>query len=161
MTAMSELLRNDVFRSILLVVIGFALSQLNNYFAERGERKKAVSSALSDLLEVRHQFMGLEALMEQIGELGHIPEHQKSQMRVLLDSLFPNWEELHARYEHSVNLIAGLDPLLGFQLRSKDFLRPILRWVHSLMGQDSQAAALMGPILKNSFLSKVEPVLDK
>jgi hypothetical protein len=84
-------------------------------------------------------------LIDELATLGNLPEHVKSQLRVVLDSLFPNWQELHERYDKSVTAVARLDPLLSFQLRSKDFVRPVMRTLHSLMGQDSQAAAILAP----------------
>src|SRR5258708_30909921 len=143
MKVISALIHDEAFRAVFLIVIGFLLAQLNSYFLQRGERKKAVSLALSELLEVRNQFVGLELTMEQVVNLaGSIPEHVKAQFRVTLDSFFPKWEEQHSRYDQSVTTLAALDPLLAYELRSKDFIRPILMTLHSIMSQDPQAAAL-------------------
>jgi hypothetical protein len=161
MKTVSELLNSEAWRSVILVVIGFLLAQLKDFFAQRKERKEAVSVLLSDLLEVRHQFVGIELLIDELASLGNLPEHVKSQLRVVLDSLFPNWQELHDRYDKSVTAVARLDPLLSFQLRSKDFVRPVMRTLHSLMGQDSQAAAMLAPAMKNNFVNKVEGALNE
>lgn len=163
MKSLSALIHDEVFRSVLLVIVGFVLAQLNSLFADRKERKKAVSCALSDLLEVRYQFIGLEDLVEQIEMLtgSNIPEHQKSQIRVVFDSLFPAWNELHARYERSVSTLAGMDPVLAFRLRAKDFIRPAFTAMHSMIGQDAQAAAVVGPIIRTQLHAKLEPVLNE
>ena len=162
MKVISALIHDEAFRAVFLIVIGFLLAQLNSYFLQRGERKKAVSLALSELLEVRNQFVGLELTMEQVVNLaGSIPEHVKAQFRVTLDSFFPKWEEQHSRYDQSVTTLAALDPLLAYELRSKDFIRPILMTLHSIMSQDPQAAALIGPTLKEKLLGKIEPTLNK
>src|SRR5258708_626283 len=106
MKAMSALIHDESFRAVLLIVIGFLLGQLNSYFVARWERKKAVSRALSELLELRSQFVGLEQAVEQIGNLvGDFPEHEKSQLRVVFDSLFPKWDEQHSRYDQSVTTL--------------------------------------------------------
>lgn len=161
MKSISNLLNNEAWRSVILIVIGFLLAQLKDFFAQRKERKEAVAVLLSDLLEVRHQFVGIELLIDELATLGNLPEHVKSQLRVVLDSLFPNWQELHDRYDKSVTAVARLDPLLSFQLRSKDFVRPVMRTLHSLMGQDSQAAAVLAPAIKNNFVNKVEGALNE
>jgi hypothetical protein len=161
MKAISNLLNSEAWRSVILVVIGFLLAQLKDFFAQRKERREAVAVLLSDLLEVRHQFVGIELLIDELASLGNLPEHVKSQLRVVLDSLFPNWQELHDRYDKSVTAVARLDPLLSFQLRSKDFVRPVMRTLHSLMGQDSQAAAILAPAIKNNFVNKVEGALNE
>jgi hypothetical protein len=161
MKTISSLLNSEAWRSVILVIIGFFLAQLKDFFVQRKERKEAVSVLLSDLLEVRYQFVGVELLIDEIATLGPLPEHIKSQLRVVLDSLFPNWQELHDRYDKSVTAVARIDPLLAFQLRSKDFIRPVMRTLHSLMGQDSQAAALLAPAFKTNFVSKVEKALNE
>jgi hypothetical protein len=163
MRAFAALIFHDEwFRSIANILIGFLIAQLTGYSAERRERRKAASCALSDLLMVRHQLFGLEEIVENLGNIvGNVPEHEKSQLRVAFNSLLPKWEELHSRYDHSVTTLAGLDPLLAFELRSKDFILPTLNCMHSLMAQDPQAAALIGPIFKANVLDKIKPVLDK
>ena len=83
----SELLHNEGLRSVVLVIIGFLLAELKDYFAIRRERKEAVSAALSDLLEVRHRFVGLELLVDELSSLGEIPEHVKSQLRLPVPEL--------------------------------------------------------------------------
>lgn len=144
---------------MLLVVVGFLVAQLNTFFAGRLERKKTVSRALSDLLEIRHQFFGSEQLAGQIEVLvGKVPEHQKSQMRVAFDSMLPKWDELHKRYDESVTTLAALDPLLAFQLRSKDLVRPVMNMAHARMGQDPKAAALVGPIFQKNVTDRLEKV---
>ena len=157
------LIHDEGLRAVLLVAVGFLLAQLNTFFGERRERKKAVSFALANLLEVRHQYVGMEQLITEIGNIVgvNVPEHEKSQMRVIFDSMFPKWEELHSRYDQRVTTLATVLPLLAFQLRSKDFIRPILTFLHTHMGKDPQAAAVFGPILSSNLLSKVEPVLDE
>src|ERR1700691_168238 len=114
MKTASSLLNSEAWRSVILVVIGFLLAQLKDLFAQRRERREAISVLLSDLLEVRHQFVGVELLIDEIPTLGPLPEHVKSQLRVVLDSLFPNWQELHDRYDKSVTALARIDPLLSF-----------------------------------------------
>jgi hypothetical protein len=54
---------------VLLVVVGFVLGQFNNYFTTRKERKKAISAALADLLEVRHQYLGIDVTMDELAKL--------------------------------------------------------------------------------------------
>jgi hypothetical protein len=157
----SELLHNEGLRSVVLVIIGFLLAELKDYFAIRRERKEAVSAALSDLLEVRHRFVGLELLVDELSSLGETPEHVKSQLRINLDSLFPNWQELHDRYDKSVTTLARLDPLLSFQLRSKDFIGPTMRNLHSVMARDSQTATLLALPIKKGLVDKAELALNE
>jgi hypothetical protein len=136
---------------------------MSNVFADRKERKKAASSALVELLEVRTHFVAMERVFEEINKLvgNNIPEHEKSQMRVVFESILPKWDELHTRYDKSVTTLASIDPLLAYYLRSKDFIRPLMVFLHSLMGKDPQAANVMAPILKANLVSKIAPEVDK
>lgn len=150
------------FFSVLGIFLGFLLGQVSGFFTARKERKIAVSVALAELLELRYQLFGMESMMEQItGLFGNIPEHEKSQIRLLIIGLLPKWEETHSRYEACVNTIAGLDPLLAFHLRSKDYILQLVNWLHSLMGKDATAASLFGPVLSNILVDSFKPVLDK
>jgi hypothetical protein len=45
-----------------------------------------------------------------------------------MDGLVPNSDELHRRYDQSVSMVAGLDPVLAFERRSKDLIRPFQKW---------------------------------
>lgn len=161
MKTISSILNNEAWRSVILVVIGFFLAQLKDFFAQRRERKEAVSVLLADLLEVRYQFVVMELLVAEIANIGSLPEQSKSQLRVALDSFLPKWQELHDRYDKSVTALARIDPLLSFQLRSKDSIRPILLNVHSIMSQDSQAATMMAPAIKNNLVNKGETALNE
>src|SRR4051812_20334953 len=84
--------------SLVTAFLGFLLGQVSGYFTARKERKKAISIALAELLEVRHQLFAVEEMTEKMtGLLGNVSEQQKSQARVVVTSLLPKWEETHAR----------------------------------------------------------------
>jgi hypothetical protein len=53
-------------------------------------------------------------------------------------------------------VLAGLDPILAFNLRSKDLLRPLTLKIHALMGSNPEAASIAAPLLRTSFASSVE-----
>jgi hypothetical protein len=150
----------DALRSIALVLFGWILGQVERVFASRRDRRRAISTALTDLLETRHQYLGMELLFRSLETLGPIPEQAKSQLRVFVDSLLPDGKELHARYDQSVTTLAGLDPLLAFRFRSKDLLRPFVQRIHFIMSQDAQAAALLAPFLNQALAEEVEPGLN-
>src|SRR5437868_5677593 len=109
------------FLSLVNVTFGFLLAQLGGWSTGRKERKRVVSQALSEALEVRNRLFAMEGMVDQITVLrGNVPEHEKANIRVFLNSLLPKWEELHTRYESCVTTLAGIDPLLAYHLRSKD-----------------------------------------
>jgi hypothetical protein len=57
-------------------------------------------------------------------------------------------------------MVAGLDPVLAFELRSKDLIRPFQKWIHSLMGNNPESASVIAAFLKNTFDKTIEPALD-
>jgi hypothetical protein len=156
---------NTAFQTTLLslvnVAFGFLLAQLGGFFTGRRERKKVVSQALTEALEVRNRLFALEGMVDRItDQLGNVAEHQKANIRVFLSSLLPKWDEIHVRYEGCITTLAGIDPLLAYHLRSKDSILPVVNWINSVMGQDPKAAALVGPVMKN-LLKTLEPLLNK
>ena len=161
MKSISDLMHNEAVRSVALLLVGFLVGQLQDFTAARRERKKALRMALSDLLEVHYQFAAVETITEEVAKLGPLPEHVRAQMAIAMDSLLPNWDELHRRYDQSVTTLAGIDPLLAFKLRSKDFVRPALQKLHAQMSQNAQGAAVLAPVLREALTSKIEPVLKK
>jgi hypothetical protein len=78
MRIISALFHDEAVRSVALIIIGFVLGQLNSYFTTRRERNKAIDSALSDLLDVRHVLVTVEAAMSELDKLGTFSEQVKS-----------------------------------------------------------------------------------
>jgi hypothetical protein len=153
---------NKALIVILSAFVAFILGRMSGFFDARRERKKAISVALAELLEIRFQLTGTEGMIEQITcAVGNIPEHEKSQVRLVIASLLPERADLHKRYESCVSTIAPFDPLLAYVLRSKDHVLRIVNWLHSIMGQNPQAASWFGPVLKGLLTDAFQPVLDK
>lgn len=165
MKTLLALTHDEWFRSVVNIVIGFFIAQFAGSLGERKERKKAASRALTELLEVRHHLVTMEAVREAVDQMvsfiGNIPDNEKLKVLVVMDSFLPKPDELHARYEESVSALAPSHPLLAFELRSKDLVRPLMTTLRSLMSQDAQAATVMGPFLKQNVLVKIEPNLNK
>lgn len=165
MKTLAAIVHEEWFKASITTVLGFLIAQVTGLLSQRGEAKKAASRVLTELLEVRHQFIALEHFSKILDDLtkliGNFPEHDKAKLLIAAESLLPKPDELHARYDQSVSALAPLHPLLAFELRSKDHIRPLLTTARSLMGQDPKAAALMGPLLKEKLISNLEPVLNK
>jgi len=77
-----------------------------------------------------------------------------------MEASLPDWRELHRRYDESVTFVSGVDPLLGFNLRSKDFIRPFFRSFHQLTSQHPQAA-IVGQSVNEELLSLTESALSE
>jgi hypothetical protein len=142
---MQFLFNNEWFKSITALVIGWSLNALSPYFAERRERRKAFSRVLTDLLDIRNELFLADYALDEIGKAVTLTPEIEIQLRVGMQNLLPNQQQLQQRYNESVSQVAALDPLLGYQLRSKDILRPLISALFSSVAQtqDMQAAAFL------------------
>ena len=110
----------QVIAPLIGVVLGSGLSGLSTYIRERKERKRTIALALTDLLEVRHHIVAADFAVKALQLRVEIPASAISALRNLLDQISPLDGELHTRYNNAVSLIAGVDPVLAFTLRSKN-----------------------------------------
>jgi hypothetical protein len=142
-------LHSDSFKVIvglvigwLGIIIGWVLQETSHSLADRRERRRAISLALTDLMEVHLHFQGIDLVLEKLTELAGLPQQMRVQMWMVLEKFLPNSSELHKRYDENVSVVASLDPRLGFYLRSKDSVRPLFSLLNSLAAQDAQAESL-------------------
>lgn len=124
------------------VGIGWILQEVSHSLSDRRERKQAISSALTDLLEIRFHLRIVELALEKVSALVSLPEQGRAQIWVVFQQMVPNSADLHKRYNDSVSVVASLDPRLGFSLRSKDLIRPLLTLLNTIAAQDPKAATL-------------------
>jgi hypothetical protein len=156
---MLPLLSNEWFKSMAAVAGGWVLSELSHYLVERRERRKAISRSLSDLLQIRHEFLLVDTVIREITKGLRVSPQEDLQLRImfntLLPKLLPSWaaslKTLDERYNESVTLVSSLDPILGFQLRSKELARGMFPALHSIAAQDTQAAQALQLIGKSAF----------
>lgn len=159
---MNNLLGSEWFKSIATLVLGWLLSEIGHYLLARRERRKAISGALSNLLEIRHHFVSLEAAVTEIKKLipkEVLPANAELQLRVaipqIMQQFFPQWQEMaheaSGRYNESVTLVASIDPLLGYQLRSKDLAQHVFGILNSLFAQDAQVSQLWQQVNQSLF----------
>jgi len=105
---------------------GLASGQLNRFLTARETRKKHLGGLLCDLLELRHGILGIREITKAITPL--IPG-QGDQLTVAMPAIigsFVNSEKLHEHYEAAVVELAALDPILAYDLRSKNLTGSML-----------------------------------
>jgi hypothetical protein len=154
-----QYVRTDAFKSVALVLVGVFASQFQQWLSKRQERKRAIRRAVADLLEVRFHVVGVERIFKELRQFGEIPPQLYPQFRLFIDSLLPNWEELHRRYDESVTVVAGFDPILGYQLRSKDAIWPAMQRLHTMIPNDPQALAV-APLVSQTLTAQLEKPLN-
>jgi hypothetical protein len=132
---------SEWFKAVVTLSLGWFLNSLTQYFQAIRQKREYLRRALSDLLEMRHLLIAPDAVLNQIKEMVPIPLELEPQVTKLFDQLLPNTEQLGKRYDETISLIASVDPLLAFRLRSKDMVRPMLQRLMALFGQQPASAA--------------------
>jgi hypothetical protein len=143
---------------IVGVAAGWALNEVSQLFRVRREDRKAVGRALADLLEIRHRLIMVPKAVEELSKRFPIPEQGQVFIGHALATLMPT-EALTKRYEESVSLVAGVDPLLGFRLQSQDLVSPLISQMRAAALNSGSAAAWQK--FERWFLEQLVPELDK
>lgn len=69
------------------IVIGWVLQETSHSLADRRERRRAISLALTDLWDIEHHFHALNFVLEKLGSLVAIPPQAKAQVWVVFEQL--------------------------------------------------------------------------
>ncbi len=99
---------------------GLVSGALNRRSETRESRRQQLSGLLCDLLELRHRIIGLSEIRKALTPL--LPDHI-DQLTVALPAIMETVaspSKLHEHYEAAIIELAVVDPLLAFQLRSKN-----------------------------------------
>jgi len=115
----------EVIVAIVSAAVGFLLSTCTRLFETRSETRRALGKAIADLLEIRHRLLAERCVLDTLQplvKLANLTGEDERQIRAELLKLLPDMTQLAKRFDETVTLIASVDPLLGFQLRSKDFV---------------------------------------
>jgi len=121
------------------VVVGAVMTGFGQIYKVRQERKRVIALALSDMLEVRHRVVTLNAALKYFQMHGNLPSVSMPHFRNFLDHIIPLDDKLDARFGEAVTLLAGMDPVFAFDLRSKNLLPQFinkLRLVATAAGED-------------------------
>lgn len=143
------------------VALGWFLTQLGQWLVLRREEKKAISRALSELLEIRHRFLAIPKAVEFLSQHFPIPPDGQMAMKVALARLFPPDVDLAKRYGEAVSLVAGCNPILGFRLRSQDLVSPLFDTLRQMALADSQASIALLSKLERELMGQLKPHLEQ
>jgi len=149
----------QIIAPLVGVVLGSVLSGIGTIFRTRAEQKSLVARALSDLLEIRHHVMGVELVLREVKNRVLVTEEEAQLFREHMNTLVPLDADIHRRYDEAISLLAGLDPILAFNMRSKNkvplFLESIKSMSLSLGATPSQFSAY-----ENVIRLAIAPALD-
>lgn len=146
------------------VVIGGGLSGIGAWWKARTERKRAIAIALADLLEIRTQAAAIELTITEARQRFDVPVDVAMFIRMVFGETFPLDQALHKRYEDSVSLIAGIDPVLAFRLRSKNNLPHFVSSITSLgaaAGMSAPDIASLDATLRDTLLPSLNEAISE
>ncbi len=149
----------QIISPLIGVVLGGFLTGIGAYMRARAERKRLIARALSDLLEIRHHIVGIDVVLREINRRVKVPEEAIPVLRTVIDTIMPIDEDVHKRYDEAVSLLAGLDPLLAFSMRSKNTVPRLLALMRELSATSGATPSQIEP-LETMLRSAVTPALD-
>ena|ERR1035437_1642688 len=142
------------------VAVGWGLNQCGQWLVFRRDERKPIGRALTDLLEVRHRLLAIPKAVELMAEKLKLPSDAYAPIKVVLAALFPPDEGLAKRYEESVSLVAGMNPILAFRLRSQDVVGPFLQRLRTMAMHDSPQAVTMFSKMEDYLIQQLSPHLE-
>lgn len=127
---------------------GLASGELSRFLAARGARKQHLSGLLCDLLELRYEIIAIRESTKAITAL--IPGGG-DQLTVAMPAaleMFINTAKLHEHYETAVVELSKVDPILAYDLRSKNLAGTMLGTLSKKALQDPAAIPQVAQAVK-------------
>lgn len=143
-----------------ILIIGWLLNELGQKLRSRSTDRRAIARALADLLEIRHQTFGLKAAFDEFGKRFNLPSNFQLIILNYFNNLLPSAEDLRKRYNETIDAVASADPILGFRLRSKEILNPLLQTLRSIASGDPNTSHLW-PLLESQLMQLVKSPLNE
>src|SRR2546427_4807578 len=146
---------------LISVAVGWFLHELSDTIKVRREDRRAVGKVLAELLEIRHQWRSLPAYFAEIKRLFSLPPEAVVLIHSAVNEvLAPMLSKMEERYNEAIDSIKGPLPLLAFELRGKDALRPTFDQLRSLAASDAAALAAL-PTVESALTQEAMPLLEE
>jgi hypothetical protein len=121
----------QIIAPLVGVIVGGVITGLGGHLRARKERKRVIGMALAELLEVRHKLIANERVIKELMSFGEVGLGAIPSLRTQFESFFPVDAQLDERYNTAISLLAGIDPVLAFKMRSKNDLPRFLSQLRS------------------------------
>src|SRR5262249_27685380 len=99
---------------VLTLVLGWFLNSVTPVLTKRREHQAALNKAIADLLEIHHALKSMQVAFGELKKILKVSGADERLIRTMVLANFPLPQNLSARYDDIVTLIAASDPLLGF-----------------------------------------------
>lgn len=144
------------------VLLTLAVKELGEVIARRRANRTQIGRVLADLLEMRHSVVALNGYTRLLSKEAGIPEALAPQIRSLILRFVQPQSNIVQRYNATVDEIAGFNPLLAFNLRSKDVIQTFNQKMDQLSSTDPNVASswqALGPDLNEVATKYVDQAL--
>lgn len=146
---------------LISVAVGWFLHELSDTIKVRREDRRAVGKVLAELLEIRHQWRALPTYFEEVKKLISLPPEVVALIRAAINQILaPVLSKMEERYNEALDSIKGSLPILAFELRGKDALRPTFDQLRSLAASDAAAIAAL-PAVEFALTKEAMPLLEE
>ncbi len=146
---------------LLAVALGWLLNELSSLVRLRREDRRAAGPVLTDLLEIRHRLLTVDAYVKELGKQFQIPPQAQLQLRQHIQTLFPESHTFIEKYEEAVSTLARVDPIRAFRLRDQALIAPFLAWFRGLAASTETDSEIWIAIFEPEFLGRFKPHLEE
>jgi hypothetical protein len=146
---------------VLTLVLGWALNEMGSVLRLQREDRRAAGPVLTDLLEIRHRLVGLEAAMRRLGKEFQIPAQARVQLQQYIRALVPEPPRFVENYEEAVSTLARVDPVRAFRLRGKSLIGPFLAQVEAIAASDRAGSDFWSEVVEPKLLARAVPSLEE
>ena len=151
--------------AVFALAVGWALNEVSASFRLRREDRRAAGPILSDLFEIRHQLVTLEAVKKEFEEHFQIPAQGQLQLQNFIQAFMPTSPNLFERYEEAVSSLALVDPIRAFRLRSQPLIGPFLAHLRGLAASDQAGSEFwtraVEPTVRGVFIKHLEELIPE
>jgi len=122
----------DKIITLLAVALGWLLNELSTLLRLRREDRRAAGPVLTDLLEIRHRLVALDAVVAELGKRFEVPPQGRLLLQRFLQTLIPEAPKFVETYEAAVSTLARVDPIIAFRVRGQPWIAPLLARLRAL-----------------------------
>ena len=121
---------------------------INRRAEQRATHKRTLGRVLADLLEVHYLLRVLQVLRNTLEAAAPgVGAQVTLVVPQVVGLLIPDVARLPQRFDTAVTELAGLDPLLAFEVRSKDVAVPVLAQLSRIAAATPGGASTFPPLL--------------
>jgi hypothetical protein len=147
--------------TLIAVALGWLLNEVSSLLRVRREDLRAAGPVLRDLLEIRHQLVALDAVINELRKQFPLPPQARLHVQQAIQAFVPSAPRLGERYEEAVSVVARADPILAFRLGGQLLIGPMLAQLRGLAASDPAASEFWDAIGQPKLLGAFKPHLEE